>query len=209
MTRDTVARQSQITAREKSGFGKGRKLVEGSHEPVQVVGDPIPLADLLDDLRLRRIPGSAPLRHLDLQVAHGWHDLERLFEVRSVVAFEDARFEHLAYGSITLDQLGRCSVADARDPGQAVRRIAPEDCEVGVGAAWNAVAPRHLGLVDLDRAPLLRIQHDDLAAAYLAEQVAVTARDLDRRLYLRGQSGDDVLGLISRQADDVYAHCLQ
>src|SRR5436305_12886174 len=63
--------------------------------------------------------------------------------------------------------------ADAPQPGQPVRRVPPQDGEVGVPPAWDLVPAGDLGLVDDGQTRLLRIQHTDARILDEREQVPV------------------------------------
>jgi len=106
---------------------------------------------------------------------------------------------------VAADQRGSTERPNATQPGQPVRRISPQDREVGVPAARDLVAAGDLGLVDDGQTRLLRIQHTDARILNEREQIAVTAGDLDRPADLRSQRGDHVLGLVARRPDHIDA----
>src|SRR5438445_276945 len=200
MTRDTVAGACQITAGEKSAFGK---RVEGGHQPSEIVVDSVFLAQPLDLFGVFRISRAMARRHLDGKIRNRRDHAKGVLEVLCVGVAEDAGLEHGRHGPITRDELGRLLVAYARNPRQAVRGVTAQDCVVRVGAARYGVAPRDLGLVDLHHAALLRVEDDDVAVANEAEQVAVTTGDLDGRLHLGGERRNDVLRLIALESHDI------
>ena len=94
-------------------------------------------------------------------------------------------------------------LADARDAGQAVRRVAAQQREVAVRAPRDAVAAPDLGLVDdqeLGDAGQ-RIEHADVGIAHEREEIAVARHDLDGAPSPGGERRDHVLALESRRAD--------
>ena len=96
-------------------------------------------------------------------------------------------------------------LADARDAGQPVGRVAAQGREVGVLARQHAVLRDDGGVGDdLEVAHAARGVDDAHVAGVVdeLEQVAVAGDDVDRQRRLRREGADDVVGLVLGRADD-------
>ena len=127
---------------------------------------------------------------------------------RQVVGVRD----HLLERAVLRDQLARGLVADSRDAGDVVRRVALEADEVGHLIRAHAVAQLDpLGRVDVDVRDAARGHHQGHVLGAELERVAIGRDDarLDAGLVgARRDRGDDVVGLPPLELEVAVAESL-
>ncbi len=121
--------------------------------------------------------------------------------------------EEVGEGAVLLDPLGGGLLADTRDVGQVVGRVAAQSREVRVllrGEAVLLLHGRRREAVQVGHAAH-RVEHGDVVVDQL-EVVTVTGDDerlVAERLSRGGERGEDVVGLVVLHAQRLDAECLQ
>ena len=125
----------------------GRRA-QGSEQPVGCFAQAVALGQRVERRRIGGIDLPPASRQLNRQVRHGRHDAGCPFEVLAVRRPQLALPQNPRDVPVAADHRGGADRADAAQPGQPVRRVSPQDREVGVPSAWDPVAADDLRLVD-------------------------------------------------------------
>ena len=188
-SRDRGAEAGQGGAEAELGADLGEQLRvrrNGRQRAVDVVGQ-------------RDVGGRPDDRRGDVEVAPRGFELLPRARRESAVALVEGVLQ-VVQVTEGPDQGGGGLLADAGDAGQAVARVAAQDGEVGVPVAGNVILLGDFRLGDrVELAEALdRVEDADLALVVdELEEVAVAGDDVDRLGRLRGERGDDVVGLVA------------